>query len=562
MRWESPIDPLAERLAGAGRILLGTIAYAVLQFEPVGVFRNQQALSAITTAYLIYAVVAELTRVALQVRVRWYRIATHVLDVLFAIALVWTAGELSTPTRMFSLFAIMSAAVRFSWRVIVATAAVMVALNVAMAVRLSEEPGFQLFTPGSSTVVVLFLAAAFWYLKVRSEQRRVDLELLAAWPRTPLPDGEDLLRETLEYAALVMRSRSAVLIWEDFEEPFTRVATWSAGRFSLQSQAPEKWQPLIAEPLQDESFYSIEVHKRLPRVYYRRGDRVAVYRGAPIHGDLAAELGARSVLSVCVEGDSIEGRLFLVDLPLATTEAVLTAEVIGDLIAARIHQGRAMRQGQAAAVAEERVRLARDLHDGLLQSLTGVALHLQSVGKLVHSDPESAARSIEEIQEVIAADQRGLRSFIQQLRPFQSSRIAALRLTGRLGDLGTRYRTQFGLEVELHTESLSPFIGDAMRHEIFSLVNEAVANVAKHANASRVRIELYSAGDEVAIRVEDDGTGFPFSGTYELTDLLEMRRGPQTLMERVAALSGRLRITSTSSGSVVEMRVPTALERA
>jgi signal transduction histidine kinase len=562
MRWESSIDPLAERLAGAGRLLLGAIALLVLHYEPVGAFRNQQILSAIAIAYFVYAVVAELTRVALQIRIRWYRTVTHLIDTAFAAVLIWVAGDLATPMRVFGFLAVMSAGLRFGWRAVVATTAAMIVVHGAVAVSLVGEPGFQLLGPGATLAAHLTLAAVLWHLKARAEQRRLDLARLAAWPRTPLPLGEDLLRETLQYAARVLRADSAVLVWEEVEKQCIRVAKWTHETFDYRREPLDRWEPMVATPLREESFFTPNLSARPPRVYYRKEEEVALLRDLPVHQELVSELGSKSLLSVCVEGESVQGRLFLAGLPTATTEVVLSAEVVAEIIAARFHQGRAILQGQASAVAEERVRLARDLHDGLLQSLTGVALHLQTLGRLMETDPAAAKQTIEDIQEVIASDQRGLRAFIQQLRPYSGSRLAALRLTARLDDMGARFRQQFGLAVELDTDSLSANVSEALRQEIYSLVNEAVANVAKHAKATRAAVEIRSLEDRVQIRVSDDGCGFPFLGTWELPELFEMNQGPRTLKERAAALGGNLKIVSSRTGCVVELTVPTGLERA
>ncbi|MFN2238799.1 MAG: sensor histidine kinase [Thermoanaerobaculia bacterium] len=560
MRWESSIDPLAERLAGAGRLLLGAIALLVLHVEPIGVFRNQQILSTIAIVYFVYAVIAELTRAALQIRLRWYRTLTHLLDTGFAALLIWVAGDLVTPMRVFGFLAVMSAGLRFGWRAVVATTAAMIVVHGMVAMSLVGEPGFQLLSPGATLAGHLTLAAVLWHLKARAEQRRLDLARFAAWPRTPLPLGENLLRETLGYAATLLRADSAVLVWEEVEQCM-RIAKWTRESFEYRREPLDRWSPMVSAPLGNRSFFTPSLSAQPPRVYYRNGDGVALSRRRPIHEELAAELGTKSLLSVCVEGESIQGRLFLAGLPTATTEVVLSAEVVAEIIAARFHQGRAMLQGQASAVAEERVRLARDLHDGLLQSLTGVALHLQTLGKLMQTNPAAAKQTIEDIQEVIASDQRGLRAFIQQLRPYSGSRFAALRLTARLDDLGARFRTQFGLPVDLDTDSLSPNVSEALRQEIYSLVNEAVANVAKHAKATRAAVEIRSLDDSVKIRVSDDGCGFPFLGTWELPELFEMNQGPRTLKERAAALGGSLKIVSSRTGCVVELTVPTGLER-
>ena len=275
----------------------------------------------------------------------------------------------------------------------------------------------------------------------------------------------------------------------------------------------------------------------------------------PIHPDLAERLPEPSLLSVCVEGQTIEGRLFVSGAPYPGPDALLTAEIMADLIGARLDQCHSIQNSQETAVREERIRLARDLHDGLLQSLTGVALHLKTAAHQIDSNPAAASQSLEQLQDIIISDQRELRSFIQQLRPYAST-AAATRLTVRLEDLGLRFQNQFGLQVQMNTESLSPMVTDEMRYEIFALVNEALANVAKHAEARNVTVELHSDPSDIRITIRDDGKGFPFRGTYDLAQLSQMRRGPLTLKERIASLGGNLTIESRTSGSTLDIRLP------
>jgi signal transduction histidine kinase len=242
-------------------------------------------------------------------------------------------------------------------------------------------------------------------------------------------------------------------------------------------------------------------------------------------------------------------------MPYPGPDKMLSAEIAADLVAARLDQCHSIQHSQETAVREERLRLARDLHDGLLQSLTGVALHLKTASHQIESNPVFAKKSLEQLQDIIMSDQRELRGFIQQLRPYPSA-TAATRLTVRLEDLGLRFHNQFGLDVQMNTQSLSPMVTDEIRYEIFAIVNEALANAAKHADARNVRVELTSDPSEIRIVIRDDGKGFPFRGTYDLAQLSQMRRGPLTLKERIASLGGNLIIESRPTGATLDIRLP------
>jgi signal transduction histidine kinase len=80
---------------------------------------------------------------------------------------------------------------------------------------------------------------------------------------------------------------------------------------------------------------------------------------------------------------------------------------------------------QRAAMQDERMRLARELHDGVLQSLTGAALQLEALSRLVEEDPQAARQRLRDIEELIAEEQRELRTWIQKLKPAASASMAS-----------------------------------------------------------------------------------------------------------------------------------------
>lgn len=207
-------------------------------------------------------------------------------------------------------------------------------------------------------------------------------------------------------------------------------------------------------------------------------------------------------------------------------------------------------------VSAERVRLARELHDWLLQSLTGVALDLQSLHKLVEADTAKARAKITRIQNAIATEQRELRSFIEDLQLARHTGGEPPTLGERLTGLARRFREQWDLAVELDFDPVVQLEPDEIQGEIYSLVTEAVSNAAKHSGGTRVFVKLRRKDACLLVRIEDDGKGLPFLGKYTLAQLVELKRGPVTLKERIQSLGGDMLVSSTTSGVVVEARIP------
>jgi len=205
---------------------------------------------------------------------------------------------------------------------------------------------------------------------------------------------------------------------------------------------------------------------------------------------------------------------------------------------------------------EERVRLARDLHDGVLQSMTVFGLQLAAARRRLPEDPEAVGRSLEELQQLIASEQRDLRFFIDEVRPLRGEVALGRPLPERLRDLGSRIEREWGLKVDLEAEVV-PRVSDDLAREIYHLVREGLVNAARHAGASRARVELADSGDgEVAIRVADDGQGFSFKGSFDDRELVAAGGGPRSLLERIESLGGRLTLDSEVTGSCLTITLP------
>lgn len=210
------------------------------------------------------------------------------------------------------------------------------------------------------------------------------------------------------------------------------------------------------------------------------------------------------------------------------------------------------------AVSVERARLARDLHDWLLQSMTGVALQLQTLHRLIDRDPALAHARLEEIQLSVTHEQRELRRFIETLDPRKPLGEEKQELVARLRDMAARISKQWSIDVVVEADPVIQLVPDALHSEIFGIVTEAVANAAKHSACSAVWVSVTRGAGVVAIRVADDGKGFAFTGRHDLEQLIAARRGPVTLKERIQSLGGDLTIESSASGSVLYLSVPSS----
>jgi signal transduction histidine kinase len=203
------------------------------------------------------------------------------------------------------------------------------------------------------------------------------------------------------------------------------------------------------------------------------------------------------------------------------------------------------------------LQVARDLHDGLLQSFTGIVLQLETVHDLVQRDHTEARRVVTQIQAMLMADQRELRTYLEKLRPGPRIRHEErFDFRGRIEELARRMHQQWGLEVSLEIEPMDRVLSESLGWETYRIVAEAVTNSAKHGEASRTIVRIGSDGESLRIVVVDNGHGLLTKGRYNLIELSARQQGPAVLGERVASLNGDAILDSTDSGLRLEITLP------
>ena len=204
---------------------------------------------------------------------------------------------------------------------------------------------------------------------------------------------------------------------------------------------------------------------------------------------------------------------------------------------------------------DERSRVSREIHDGVLQALTGVSLRLSVLSRLIESNPTAALALVSELDKLVTTEQRSIRDWLAQDEASGVALATPSDLSAALGILCQQAESQWGLSVKLMhgpQRALPRHVAD----HVYRLAQEAIANVGKHANAAHVVVRLSANAAALHLVVTDDGVGFPFRGEYDLVLLRKGGFGPRSLMQRVASLRGELIVTSTLSGSTLEITLP------
>jgi signal transduction histidine kinase len=187
---------------------------------------------------------------------------------------------------------------------------------------------------------------------------------------------------------------------------------------------------------------------------------------------------------------------------------------------------------------EERQRLARDLHDSVTQTLCGLQAVAQAALDFWDTQPAQARAAVETILYLARAAGVELRTLLFELR---DEALQQAGLAGALEQHVAMLRHQCGLEVDL---AVAPDLRLPPGHAeaLYRIVQEALANVVKHARARRAGITIALREDGVVVRIEDDGVGFPPGGPA--VDAFGLRG----MRERVQALGGTVQVGSRSTG--------------
>ena len=212
---------------------------------------------------------------------------------------------------------------------------------------------------------------------------------------------------------------------------------------------------------------------------------------------------------------------------------------------ARLHQ-----EVQDLAVIGERLRISRDLHDGIIQSIYAVSLSLEDAVEAIETNPKAASERVDRAIDRLHTTIADIRTFIVGLGPGPDGGLAeTLDSMARELLAGSTISQQTHLGGASEVERRLPPEGI---HEIVQIAREALSNVARHSGASSAMVRLSTDREGATLLVQDDGSGFDPSTRHGSGHF-----GLANLRDRAAALGGELKIESgRESGTRIIVRVP------
>lgn len=203
---------------------------------------------------------------------------------------------------------------------------------------------------------------------------------------------------------------------------------------------------------------------------------------------------------------------------------------------------------------EERQRVARDIHDGPAQQMSNVVLKAEICERMIDIDLDKAREELKNLKRIVRDSLQDVRKIIYNLRPMS---LDDLGLIPTLQRYVTTYQEETGIAVSFQTNGDFTEIKPVISLTVFRIVQEAMNNVSKHANAGNITVILEFLANSLRLYVGDNGTGFDTEKLKVKSDDISSGFGLVSMQERVELLSGEMTINSEpGKGTRLNIMIP------
>ncbi|MFO7692265.1 MAG: sensor histidine kinase [Vicinamibacterales bacterium] len=544
------------RVVIAGGALL---AVAISPFAPGDDWR----LAFTSSLYFVYSLcVLALVWAPVRIAPAW-GLSNHLFDLAaFSLFTIFTDAA-SSPFFIYFTFLVICGTLRWGVRGAAWTAAASFAVSAGTGLYTSQVLHLRPFAANAFVVRSVYLvvtAALIAYLGAHHHRYQREIGRIIGWPRRVSREPRELVGEIIAECSEVLEAPKVLLVWEEPDEGVVNLAWGSGSDVTWASEPEATYGSFVLPGLERKTFQAADAGSERGVVVHRSDGAFGQRVCRPINPALQARFGMRRVQSWSLDGELVRGRLFALDKRSMRLDELILGDVVARLTVSRLDNLYLLRRLRNAAALDERLRVARDIHDSLLQSTAGSALQLLAARRLLDRNPDEARRRLEDVQNQLENGELEMRSFIQRLRPASSETeySPSAGLAERLEELRRRVERQWEVKVRMTPPAAADTWRPALQEDLYRIVQEGVLNAARHADSSLISVDFEVDPDEVRLQVSDDGRGFPFQGTFDLQTLAAMNQGPLTLRERVAELQGLLRLQTGETGTVLSIALPLA----
>lgn len=463
----------------------------------------------------------------------------HGVDIAVTGLLIFlTEGSASAFFSLF-MFNLIVSLLRWNWRGALATAAITASSLLLLPARFQvTDNGLVLLNADLSRVIALggslvVCGMMLAYLGAHRERSRRRFEQLASWPTlTQRAGASPAPLEALGHIAMMLQAPRVLLVWEEAEEPVRQICLWDGGRVEREQVSPDVYGPLNRPGMPDVAFWTDS------------GGQGNLDPG------LRERYGINRVLTAGFERSQCSGRLFVLDHWTWSEEDAALTELITERVTLDLEEHITRRRLNAALVSQERMRLGRDLHDGLLQDLAAANIQLKLVADRVPADLKDR---IDTVRTILKGETDRVRKFVEDhryLTTMPENMPVLDQLHRRAGALAAQWKCAIDVAVHPSGAVLPVFTVRQVEH----VLGEATSNAVRHGGASRVSFDLSDCANAVLIRIKDNGRGFTAAdGIFRPGHLVTT---PLSLTSRVEELGGSLKVANGSEGVDIEIDIP------
>ncbi|TJW42133.1 MAG: hypothetical protein E5W83_22845 [Mesorhizobium sp.] len=522
------------QMVAASRFALAVFALLAIYADPSQPARSSALAYYLLGAYVVYAGALALTTMRVSPG-PVVALAVHAIDIaVFSVLIYLTEGPTS-PLFVFLTFALFSATLRWSWRGVIATAILIVFIYGLLAMTADIDTGEDITRTIVRSAYLIVAGILFLYFGAILERERMRYAQLASWPDGPSTDERfPALDQIFAHLSKTANVPRLLVVWEDHYEPHRYVAEFVDGSTRYSMEAAADAETAVAQDSTRSGAASSAQNEISTRILNDHGIRHSVV--APVGG--ASHSGWLFLVGDHDLGDDL--------MPLAAIAALR--------IGAEIEHHHLRQQLVKAAMREGRSRLARDIHDSLLQSLAAIGLQLKALERGV-ATPER--RQIAEIRGSVAEQQNLLRQLVSEARGNDRGRAADTLVEAAVADVLRKMETQWNCRTSL---AVSPGGLVASRETVEGLslfMAEAVANGVRHGGATKFRLDVAESEKALSIRLQDNGSGLPgLSGSLSHKRVFEARLGSASLRRRARDLGAIMHLHSSPEGLEIDLKVP------
>jgi len=497
--------------------------------------------------------------------------AVHATDVLWPTVISLLTDGPNSPFFLYFIFALLAGAFRWGMRGALFTTFAATGIVMAEASALTNGSLIHLLRQsdvnGAVSQVVYLVIFGFLIGSLAESEKQQRAEVLRISHLSAKARVDTGLKGSLQavFAELLNLFDSRELLLVTSEAETQRAYLWRAGLLRKTGEAFVTQRELKAS---EKPRYFFAIPGTCAGAVWRGRNTtsrlVVDKRGAGILGqkcslptEFIAEHSFRLMLmsTVSVSPD-VSARLF-VFVPKIRGHSEKQLRFLRNLVsqvAPAIYNVYLLRRLRSRATAVERARVARELHDGVVQSLHAIGFRLYALRTQATTNRPERNQELLEIQQLVQKEALNIRTLIQQLKPID---FDSRHLVEYLAAMIERYRYDTGIAAKFVCDASDMMMPPGISREVAHIVQEALVNVLKHSMARNVLVRLGSQDGGWILTIDDDGRGFEFYGRFSHCELDDSRRGPLIIKERVRAIGGELSIdTRPGHGARLEIKIP------